>query len=250
MIIASAAKALRSLLEPQMRGVFWKTLGLTILALIGAWFAISSGVTQLALPFFDDMTPWNEAAWPEWTGWISLFAGIAAGIALAAGLAFMLGPVSALIAGLFLDDAAEHLEQAYYPDDPPGKALPIAEGITLSIKFAGVVILGNILAFALLIVPGVNLIAFFLVNGYLLGREYFEFAARRFGDEEQVRMLRARYSGTIIGAGFVIAGFLAIPIVNLLTPLFAAAMMVHLHKMVGRDDPSFSAVLRERERAV
>jgi CysZ protein len=32
--------------------------------------------------------------------------------------------------------------------------------------------------------------------------------------------------------GLVIAGFLAIPFVNLLTPLFAAAMMVHLHKMI------------------
>ena len=34
-------------------------------------------------------------------------------------------------------------------------------------------------------------------------------------------------------AGLVIAGFLAVPLLNLLTPLFAAAMMVHLHKMVS-----------------
>jgi CysZ protein len=31
----------------------------------------------------------------------------------------------------------------------------------------------------------------------------------------------------------VIAAFLAVPVVNLLTPLFAAALMVHLHKMVS-----------------
>lgn len=215
-----------------MRSVFWKTLGITILALIAAWFAISSGFEYLALPFFDGLTPWNEAAMPEWTGWISLFAAIAAGIALAAGLAFLLGPVSALVAGLFLDDAAEHLERSEYPDDPPGRELPIGEAIWLSIKFTGVVILGNALAFALLLVPGVNLIAFFIVNGYLLGREYFEFAARRFAGDEEVRALRAQNSGTIFGAGLVIAVFLAIPVVNILTPLFGAALMVHLHKGV------------------
>jgi CysZ protein len=40
-------------------------------------------------------------------------------------------------------------------------------------------------------------------------------------------------------AGLVVAAFLAVPLLNLLTPLFAAAMMVHLHKMiVARDGGS------------
>ena len=43
-------------------------------------------------------------------------------------------------------------------------------------------------------------------------------------------------------AGLVIAGFLAVPLLNLVTPLFAAAMMVHLHKMLSepgrRDGPA------------
>ena len=37
----------------------------------------------------------------------------------------------------------------------------------------------NILALFLLLIPGINLIAFYLGNGYLLGREYFELAAMR-----------------------------------------------------------------------
>jgi CysZ protein len=232
MVFSSASRALRAITDPAMREVLWKTLGLTLLALVALWFAIASGATELALPWLGGLMPW-EVTLPEWTGWVSLFAAIAAGIGLAAGLAFLLGPVSALIAGLFLDDAAEHLEKSEYPDDPPGRAMPIGEGIWLSIKFAGVVIIGNLLALALLLVPGINLIAFFVVNGYLLGREYFEFAARRFGDEEHVRMLRSRHSATIFGAGLVIAVFLAVPIVNLLTPLFGAAMMVHLHKAIA-----------------
>jgi CysZ protein len=232
MIFSAAAKALRSLPDPAMRSVFWRTLGLTILALIALWFAISSSFVNLALPWVSGLSPWDFAL-PEWTGWISLFGAIAAGIGLAAGLAFLVGPVSALIAGLFLDDAAETLERSEYPTDPPGTAMPIAQGVWLSIKFAGVIILGNLVALALLLVPGINLVAFFVVNGYLLGREFFEFAARRFGSEEEVRMLRSRTSGTIFAAGLLIAAFLAVPIVNLMTPLFGAALMVHLHKAIA-----------------
>ena len=231
MIYDSAVLALRSLAHPGMRSTFWKTLGLTILALIAAWFAISSGFTHMALPWVESFFQFDFTL-PKWTGWISFFALVAAGIGLAAGLALMLGPVSALIAGLFLDDAAEALETTYYPNDVPGKAMPIGESVWLAIKFTGIVILGNLLALALLLVPGINLVAFFVVNGYLLGREFFEFAARRFADDEHVRMLRSKYSGTIFFAGLVIAAFLAVPLLNILTPLFGAALMVHLHKAV------------------
>jgi CysZ protein len=34
-------------------------------------------------------------------------------------------------------------------------------------------------------------------------------------------------------AGMVIAGFVSIPIVNLATPLFGTALMVHLHKRLA-----------------
>lgn len=81
--------------------------------------------------------------------------------------------------------------------------------------------------------PGINIAAFFVVNGYLLGREFFEFAAMRFRDEAEAKALRRRNAGTVFVAGLVIAAFLAVPLLNLLTPLFAAAMMVHLNKLVS-----------------
>ena len=72
-----------------------------------------------------------------------------------------------------------------------------------------------------------------MVNGYLLGREYFEFAALRYRSETDAKDMRAKHSGTVFAAGLVIAGFLAIPILNLATPLFAAAFMVHLHQRIS-----------------
>ena len=103
-----------------------------------------------------------------------------------------------------------------------------------SLKFLGVVILGNLLALALLFVPGINLIAFFVINAYLLGREFFEFAAMRYRSEAEARALRSHYGVTVFLAGLLIAGFMPIPLVNLLTPLFAAALMVHLHKAISQ----------------
>jgi CysZ protein len=170
----------------------------------------------------------------DWTSWLTFFLAILAGIALALAMALLISPVTALIAGLFLDDVAEVVERRDYPSDPPGKAMPFAAAMKSSVRFLGVVIVGNIVALFLLFIPGVNLIAFFLVNGYLLGREFFEFAAMRFRSPEEARQFRVKHAFTVFLAGLAIAAFLAIPLLNLLTPLFAAGMMVHLHKLISR----------------
>ncbi len=230
MIFTAASAALSDLFRPEFRSALWKTLGLTIAALIGLWFLISWGFGALALPFFETMIP----DLPDWTAWLGTASGILAGIALAAVLAFLIAPVSAAIAGLFLDDVADAVEQTHYPSDAPGRAMALLPALVQSAKFLGIVILGNLFALALLLIPGVNLIAFFVVNGYLLGREYFEFAAMRLLGEAEGKALRRRHAGTVLGAGFILAGFLAIPVVNLLTPLFAAALMVHLAKGITR----------------
>jgi CysZ protein len=85
----------------------------------------------------------------------------------------------------------------------------------------------------LVLVLGFGAVIFLVANAYLLGREFFELAALRRHDEATVRTLRARYSGRIFAAGLIIAAFLAIPIVNLLGPLFATAFMVHLERQIG-----------------
>jgi CysZ protein len=237
MILDAARRSLANLFAPETRGVFWKVLGLTALVLVMLWFALRESFLAFAMP-------WLSAAMPDvpdWAGWLTFVIGIFASLGLALALALLLAPVTAIIAGFFLDDVAEVIEKRDYPTEPAGRALPMGEAILGSVKFLGVVILGNIVALFLLFIPGVNLIAFFLVNGYLLGREFFEFAAMRFRTPAEARLFRSKHSSTVFLAGLLIAGFLAIPIVNLLTPLFAAGLMVHLHKLVSRRDPTFPA---------
>ena len=233
MILDAAGLALRNLFAPETRSVFWKVIGLTLLVLAGLWFALRETFVAFAMPWVDALMPGT----PEWAGWLTFIFGIFASIGLALALALLLSSVTAIIAGLFLDDVAEVIEKRDYPGDRPGTAMPIGAAMLASLKFFGIVLVGNFVALLLLLVPGVNIVAFFLVNGYLLGREFFEFAAMRFRSPEEARLFRSRHSGTVFVAGLVIAGFLAIPFVNLLTPLFAAGLMVHLHKMLSARNP-------------
>ena len=235
MILDAARLSLLNLFAPETRSAFWKVLGLTVLVLIGLWFALRGLFISLVFPWVSGFFP----EMPDWAGWLSFVFLVAAGIGLALALALLLSPVTALIAGLFLDDVAEVIEKRDYPQDVAGKAMPLGPAMASSIKFLGVVIVGNIIALLLLFIPGVNLVAFFLVNGYLLGREFFEFAAMRFRSPPEARLFRSKHGPTVFLGGLVIALFLAIPIVNLLTPLFAAGMMVHLHKLISARDPDF-----------
>jgi uncharacterized protein involved in cysteine biosynthesis len=66
----------------------------------------------------------------------------------------------------------------------------------------------------------------------LLGREYFELAAMRYHGVDAAKALRKSNRATVFVAGLFIAAFVSIPIVNLATPLFAMALMVHIHKQV------------------
>ena len=230
MILQSARLALQRLPSPEFRGVLWKSLGLTLAALALVWVGLREIITFIGIPWLETMTTGLPGWIDAWSGTIGLFAGVAASLALAVLLAFLIAPTTAVIAGLFLDDAAEVIEREDYPDHPVGRAMPLGQSIILSVKFLGIVLAANLVALVLLLVPGINIAAFFLANGYVLGREYFTFAAMRYRSEAEARALRRKHSGTVFAAGLLIAGFLAIPLVNLLAPLFAAALMVHLHK--------------------
>ncbi|TIX09420.1 MAG: cysteine biosynthesis protein CysZ, partial [Mesorhizobium sp.] len=149
MILDAARAAASRLFSPEFRSVFLKTLGLTLLALVAFWFGIESLLEWLAWPWLQGLLP----GLPSWAGWLGT---IVAGILLAMGMALLVAPVTAVIAGLFLDDVAEVVERIDYPDDPPGRPVLALHSLVLAIKFFGVVVLGNIVALLLLLVPGIN----------------------------------------------------------------------------------------------
>jgi CysZ protein len=218
-MIASAVKALSQILSPPFRGVLVRSVGMTV-ALLAALGAILYLLADWA---FDFAAPGLDTA-----------AHVLTGVVVVVGLGFLIAPVTSLFAGLFLDEIAEVVERTHYPDDPPGRAQPMGEALWAALRFTAVVVVVNLGVLLLVLLPGINVTAFFVANAYLLGREYFEAVAIRFLPREAVAELRNRYAAQLFVAGLVIALVLAIPIVNLLTPLFATAFMVHVFKALGR----------------
>ena len=222
-MLEAAALAIRQILSPPFRNVLWKSVGLTLALLIGLWGALEWLLTRYVdLPY----------------AWLDTAFSILTGAGLIIGLGFLIAPVTALVAGLFLDNVAELVERTHYPDEPPGRPLPIGRSLATSVRFVGVVLLVNAVALPLVLFVGFGFLVFLVANAYLLGREYFELAARRFYSEEIVQRMRARHSWKIFAAGLLIAAFVAIPVVNLLAPLFATAFMVHMHKRIAASEPA------------
>jgi CysZ protein len=216
----AALTAFQEMFAPPFRRVLLKTLGLTILLLAVAFVGLHKllGLWLVLLPY----------------AWLTTALSILAGLGLVIGLAFAIPPVSFLVAGIFFDELAEVVERDMVPAVPIGKAPPFSAVVWLAVKFAVAAILVNLLALVLLLVPGVNVVAFFGANAYLLGRGYFEFAALRYWRLEEVRLLRRHHTVEIFFAGLFIAALAAVPIVNLLTPLFGTAFMVRIHQGIVR----------------
>lgn len=215
-MLDSAAAAFRQTFSPPFRATLLKSVGLTLGLLALAWIAITSGVAgYVAL-----QNPWLDTA-------VSVFTGVG----LLIGLAFLVAPISALVAGLFLDDIAERVERE--AGGPVGRPVPSGQAVWLAARFAAVTALVNLFALALLFVPGVNLIAFFVANAYLGGREYFELAALRYRSVEEARALRRKHALRLFIAGLPIAAMLAVPVLNLFTPLFATGFMARLHRRIA-----------------
>ena len=75
---------------------------------------------------------------------------------------------------------------------------------------------------------------FWAVNGYLLGREYFQMVAMRRLGRQAAKAMRKKFSGTVWIAGILMAAPLSVPLVNLLIPVLGAATFTHLfHRLNG-----------------
>jgi CysZ protein len=223
MLIKAALAAWRQVFSPPLRNVLWKSLALTIALLALIWFVLTRVLSGYLAghPL--------SADYPVFDTFAFFFAG--AGLLVA--LTYLIPAVSAIVAGYFLDDVAERVEATDFPSDPPGQALPAGKSLLYGLRFAGLSLLVNLAALILFFVPVVNIGAFFVANAYLLGREYFELAAGRFHPIREAATLRARNRGTVLLAGAMLAAFVMVPGLNLLTPLFGVTLMVHVHKRLA-----------------
>lgn len=228
MIFSDFFKALAQLRDPRFRRVLWLGLGLTLLLLI----LMTTGLVGLAQWALPDQTLLPLIGEVNWVGdLVSLFT-ILLMLVLSV---FLMVPVASAFTGFFLEDVADAVEDLHYPNLPPAPRTPIYEAFRDSINFFGVLVAVNIVALMLSIPMGpLAPVLFWAVNGYLLGREYFQMVAMRRLGRIGATKLRRQHRGKVWLAGTLMAIPLTVPIVNLLIPVLGAATFTHLyHRLAG-----------------
>jgi CysZ protein len=229
-MLDAALKALEQLLSPPFRSVLLKSIALALVLLV----ALGIGLQRLIAWLIAGGGGWIETTLSgnahgpvvalEWV------LTIVASFGIIAGAVFLMPAVTSLVAGLYADEIADLVEHEYYPGDVPGIHVPIGRALVEGVKAALLALVVYLVALPFLLLAGVGAIIFFLATAFLLGRVYFELAALRFHPAAEAKRLRKAYQGSVFLAGLIIAAFVSIPIVNLATPLFGMALMVHVHK--------------------
>ncbi len=205
-------KTLAQLPTPPFQRVLWLSIAGSLATAIALWFAINTILVN---------TDFFGIAWLERT--IDILGGLAAVVLLVLLLPAFIG----LIASLMLESICRAVEARHYPRLPDARSQSIMEAIVIGLRFAAFLVLLNIVVLPLIFIPPVYFVVSWALNGYLLGREYFELVACRRLNPAETRTMRRRYRLSTLAAGLVIAVVAVTPIVNLLLPLFGTAFMLH-----------------------
>jgi CysZ protein len=236
-MLDAAVKALSQILSPPMRSILWRSIALALVLIavlaIGlqrllSWLTTTGLVWAEATLGPNSHTPLDVLSW---------IVSIAAGFGVVFGGILLMPAITSLVASVFVDEVADHVEREHYPAERPGVALPFGLAIREGIRTALLTILVYLIALPFVFLAGAGFLAFFIATAWLLGREYFELAAMRFRPPEEAKAMRRENATTIFVAGLIIAAFVSIPIVNLATPLFGMAFMVHMHKRLSGSRP-------------
>ncbi len=232
-MLGAVAQALSQMFSPPFRSVLLKSIGLALIliVIIGiglhhllAWLAgAGEGLAENVLG------PGAHAP----LALLAFILTIATSLGIIAGSVLLMPAVTALVASFFVDDIALEVERSCYPGEPVGKPLPLLRAVIEGVRTALLAVVIYLAALPLLLFAGFGAILFFLCTAYILGREYFELAAMRYRPVAEAKALRKLHAGTVFVTGLFIAGFVSIPLVNLATPLFGMALMVHMHKRLS-----------------
>jgi uncharacterized protein involved in cysteine biosynthesis len=218
-MISALIKAFQQSSDPAFRRVIVKGAAAAIILFLALVAGAAWGLEHLALTSM------------HWLNQVIAVAGGAASVILA-GLLFP-GAMMA-VQGVFLDDAALSVEMRHYSDNI-GTPPPMARALWGSIRLAIFSIVLNLLTLPFyFFIPAINLAVFYGLNGYLLGREYFEVVALRHMTLDAARTLRRRNRWSTFTAGVVIAFLFTIPVVSWFMPAFATAFMAHVFERVRR----------------
>lgn len=214
-------KALYQMSDPAFRAVIWRTFFLSLMLfstlLVSLWWLLAN--TQ----YF------------QW-GWLDSTVDFLGGIAALIGALFLYPGATMIIISFMLDPIVRAVEAKHYPNLEPIRRQPVLEVVMIAARFTTITVLLNLIALPLYFIPVLNVFVFGALNGYLLGREYFELIAPRRLDQEAVKSMWRSCRGRLWLAGLVITLLLSIPFINWIMPVPAVAFMVHIFEELRKNE--------------
>lgn len=219
--------AARQLGDPPIKRVIWRvglwTAAIYLLVGIALWLAIASIDPTFGFDFIPFL--WLKGLLVWVTGIVVGVLGVFAFFAIF-WLLFVV--IVQLVAGFYVEQVIAAIEARHYPDLPLAIGQPATSMVINALQYFGILVLLNLLAMPFYLIPLFGVLVFYLVNGYLIGREYFELVALRRIDARSAKTLRKTHRGQVFGAGLITTVLFSLPIINLVAPVVAAAAMVHI----------------------
>ena len=218
-MIGLVISSIRQVFEPSFRLILLKALFLssTVFVCLGAivWFILSDTI------FFNF--------------WLFEMIADLFGVLAFTVITWLLFPaIVSFFISLFLEEIVDTVEKHHYPTSLQKKPTKLSTTLLVSLRFTIVAVFLNILAIPFYVLtfwfPPLSILIFYCLNGYLLGREYFELVAIRHLDSANIVSTRRSCRLQLFLVGLVITFLFTIPIINFFTPIFSVVVATHFFK--------------------
>ncbi|MBO9714504.1 EI24 domain-containing protein [Sphingomonas sp.] len=209
--------SLGDLFDMRVAGVFLKSLLLTLLLFAGLGVGLYFGLHWAAAQVFG--AGYGSGA----------FADIVTIVVIIFAHWLLFRAIAIAVVGIFADEVVEAVEKRRYPAAFASvRKVPFHRSLAMGLR-SGLRAIGyNILFSPLYLVANFAApVVFFVVNAWLLGKDFGDMVAVRHMPEADLPQWRRRTRLRRLGVGAVGTALLLVPVVNLIAPILGAAMAAH-----------------------
>lgn len=211
--LAFGALRLRYSMVILAASLFGTALLIGLLSWLVGWIFAHSGL-------FGTFEP-DDGSWKAW-----LSGGMGSLMMMAAGW-FIYPSLATAVVCLFVEDLATRIEKSSYPDLPQPREISMLEQVKAFWQSLRRAITYNLFALPFYFIPVLNLVAYLLVNGRLLLREYFFAVTLRHLSLEDATALYRTEKPKLFMTSLLLAGLFIVPVVNLMAPILATSLLIH-----------------------
>ena len=223
-MLSTFFRSTREIFQKPLRSVVFKAIFASMVILVVVLAVLVFGLLNVEIPLLGQL-PW-PISWLVETSLEFL------AISLFIFLGSILFPwVLSLVIAFFLEEIVTVVRERNYNNEFL-ETTGNCQAIIYAVKFGVLTSLINLVCLPiyliLLFFPIMSLVFFYLVNGLLLGREYYGLVTIGYVASKERRAVFKENRLQVYLAGLFIAFMMTIPFINLIAPVLGSVMMVHL----------------------